>query len=180
MSNRMMRMMCQLSLRAVRRQLPARPQSEETDTKAFPLLPKRKTSLAGSNPRRCTSSATASPKGFSSWDLAVCGAELEAEASIRASRQRHRFTVSCPRRGSERVTFRVNGYAVVERLIAEEYMEETDPARMTWTDQDAEETEEALRTLYRLRADFAERQDLPPSVLKAIESLLEGYEGKRT
>jgi hypothetical protein len=50
---------------------------------------------------------------------------------------------------------------------------------MTWTDQDPEGREEALRTLYRLRAGFAERKDLPPSVLKAIESLIEEYEGNR-
>jgi hypothetical protein len=36
--------------------------------------------------------------------------------------------------------------------------------------------EEALRTLYRLRAQFRERSDLPPHALEAIESLTEEYE----
>ena len=49
---------------------------------------------------------------------------------------------------------------------------------MTPIEQDSEVREEALRTLYRLRANFAERKDLPPSLLKAIESLIYEYEGK--
>jgi hypothetical protein len=41
---------------------------------------------------------------------------------------------------------------------------------------DPEVREEALRTLYRLRAQFRERSDLPPHALEAIESLIEEYE----
>ena len=42
--------------------------------------------------------------------------------------------------------------------------------------------EEALKTLYRLRATLRERDEPPSSVLKAIESLIAQYEDeeKRT
>jgi hypothetical protein len=53
------------------------------------------------------------------------------------------------------------------------------PAQMAATDQNPDVREEALKTLYRLRADFVKRKDLPSSVPKAIESLIEEYEAKR-
>ena len=40
--------------------------------------------------------------------------------------------------------------------------------------------EEALKTLYRLRAEFRERKEPPSSALKAIELLIAQYEEKRT
>jgi hypothetical protein len=79
----------------------------------------------------------------------------------------------------ERITSETTGYAVVEKLIGDEYMRRQIPAQMAPTDQDPDVREEALKTLYRLRADFVKRKDLPPSVPKAIESLIEEYEGKR-
>jgi hypothetical protein len=79
----------------------------------------------------------------------------------------------------ERVTSETTGYAVVEKLIGDDYMRRQIPAQMAPTDQDPDVREEALKTLYRLRADFVKRKDLPPSVPKAIESLIEEYEGKR-
>ena len=36
--------------------------------------------------------------------------------------------------------------------------------------------DEALKTLYRLRAELAQSERRPPSVLKAVESLIEEYE----
>ena len=40
------------------------------------------------------------------------------------------------------------------------------------------ETSEALRTLYRLRAAWNEREDAPPGALKAIGRLIEEYEAE--
>lgn len=40
--------------------------------------------------------------------------------------------------------------------------------------------EEALKTLYRLRAEFRERREPSSSVLRAIESLIAEYEEKRS
>jgi len=40
------------------------------------------------------------------------------------------------------------------------------------------ETSEALRTLYRLRTGWNEREDAPPGALKAIERLIEEYEAE--
>lgn len=48
------------------------------------------------------------------------------------------------------------------------------------TSQDPQVREEALKTLYRLRAEFRERNDASSSVLKAIEALIVEYEEKRT
>jgi hypothetical protein len=39
--------------------------------------------------------------------------------------------------------------------------------------------EEALKTLYRLRAEFRERNDPASSVLEAVESLIAEYENER-
>lgn len=39
-----------------------------------------------------------------------------------------------------------------------------------------EEREEALKTLYRLRAEWKRRKDSPAAALKAIERLIEEYE----
>jgi hypothetical protein len=48
--------------------------------------------------------------------------------------------------------------------------------------QDSQVREEALTTLYRLRAELNEREDGPATMLEAIESLIEKYErqGSRT
>lgn len=40
--------------------------------------------------------------------------------------------------------------------------------------------EEALKTLYRLRAEFRERREPSSSVLRAIESLIAEYEEERS
>jgi hypothetical protein len=48
------------------------------------------------------------------------------------------------------------------------------------TGHDPQVREEALRVLYRLRAQFLERKDRPSSLLKAVESLIVEYEEKRT
>lgn len=44
--------------------------------------------------------------------------------------------------------------------------------------QDPHVDEEALKILYRLRAEFRKRSDPPSSFLKAIESLIGEYEGQ--
>ena len=51
---------------------------------------------------------------------------------------------------------------------------------MAPTDQNAQVRDEALRTLYRLRASLIKQKEQPRGVLKAIESLIEEYEAKRT
>jgi hypothetical protein len=43
--------------------------------------------------------------------------------------------------------------------------------------QDPQVREEALKTLYRLRAELYEREDRSTTMLKAIEKLIEDYEG---
>ena len=43
--------------------------------------------------------------------------------------------------------------------------------------QDPQVREEALKTLYRLRAELSEREDRTATMLKAIEKLIEDYEG---
>jgi hypothetical protein len=43
--------------------------------------------------------------------------------------------------------------------------------------QDPQVREEALKTLYRLRAELYEREDRSTTMLKAIESLIQSYEG---
>ena len=40
--------------------------------------------------------------------------------------------------------------------------------------------DEALKTLYRLRATLGEREEPPSSTLKAIESLIAEYEQERS
>jgi hypothetical protein len=47
-------------------------------------------------------------------------------------------------------------------------------------DQDPQVREEALKTLYRLRADRSKFEDSTSSVFKAIESLIEEYEEERS
>jgi hypothetical protein len=60
-------------------------------------------------------------------------------------------------------------------VIAEDYMEATDPAPMN-PNHDPQVREEALKILYRLRAELYEREDRPATTLKAIERLIEDYE----
>ena len=43
--------------------------------------------------------------------------------------------------------------------------------------QDPQVREEALKTLYRLHAELYEREDRSTTMLKAIEKLIEDYEG---
>lgn len=43
-------------------------------------------------------------------------------------------------------------------------------------EQDGETRQEALRILYRLRADCGKNENTQPHVLQAIESLIEDYE----
>ena len=43
-------------------------------------------------------------------------------------------------------------------------------------EQGRETRQDALRILYRLRADCAKKETTPPHVLQAIESLIEDYE----
>ena len=45
--------------------------------------------------------------------------------------------------------------------------------------EDGEIREEALRILYRLRAELVRRPDRPPGVQQAIETLIEKYEAAR-
>ena len=80
----------------------------------------------------------------------------------------------------ERVIFRDDGYVVVEKLVAQDDLEEMDLVQADPTSHDPQVREEALRTLYRLRAEFRERNDRPSSLLKAVESLIAEYEKKRT
>jgi len=47
---------------------------------------------------------------------------------------------------------------------------------MAPTGKDPEVREEALKTLYRLRAELLEQKEPPPGVLEAIESLIAEYE----
>lgn len=51
---------------------------------------------------------------------------------------------------------------------------------MAPTDQDPEVRDEALRTLYRLRATLIKQEEQPRGVLKAIESLIKEYEANHT
>jgi len=48
------------------------------------------------------------------------------------------------------------------------------------TSHNPEVREEALKTLYRLQAEFRKRREPSSSALKAIESLIAEYEEKRT
>jgi hypothetical protein len=43
--------------------------------------------------------------------------------------------------------------------------------------QDPQVRDEALKTLYRLRAELNELEHRPTTMLKAIETLIEDYEG---
>ncbi len=54
------------------------------------------------------------------------------------------------------------------------------PIQMAPTDQDPEVRDEALRTLYRLRANLIKQEEQPRGVLKAIESLIKEYEANHT
>lgn len=59
-------------------------------------------------------------------------------------------------------------------------MEEAGGAQMDLKDQDPQVREEALKTLYRLRADRSTSGDSTSSILKAIESLIKEYEQERS
>ena len=48
------------------------------------------------------------------------------------------------------------------------------------TSHDPQVRDEALKTLYRLRATLGEREEPPSSTLKAIESLIAEYEQERS
>jgi hypothetical protein len=51
---------------------------------------------------------------------------------------------------------------------------------MDLENQDPQVREEALKTLYRLRADISKSEESTSSVLTAIESLIEEYEDERS
>lgn len=76
----------------------------------------------------------------------------------------------------EPVISRDGGYVVVEMLVAQDDLDEMEPRSAGSTSRDPEVREEALKTLYRLRAEFRERKEPPSSVLKAIELLIAEYE----
>ena len=81
----------------------------------------------------------------------------------------------------ERVISGDDGYVVVDRFVAQDYLGgDGILTQMDPTSQDPHVREEALRTLYRLRAEFRKRNDRSSSLLKAIESLIVEYEEKRT
>jgi hypothetical protein len=72
---------------------------------------------------------------------------------------------------------------VVEKLVGRDFSEEAIPTPMTRTSgavnqsiHTREEREEALKTLYRLRAEWNRQKDSPAAALKAIERLIEEYE----
>ena len=79
---------------------------------------------------------------------------------------------------NERVISRDDGYVVVEKLVAQDDLEEMDLVQTDPTSHNPEVREEALKTLYRLRAEFRERKEPPSSGLKAIELLIAKYEGR--
>ena len=54
------------------------------------------------------------------------------------------------------------------------------PVQMAPTDQNPKVRDEALRTLYRLRANLIRQEEQPRGALRAIESLIKEYEAKRT
>ena len=80
----------------------------------------------------------------------------------------------------ERVISVGDAYAVVEKLIVDEYLKGGASVQMAPIDHDPRVRDEALRTLYRLRANLIMQEEQPRGVLRAIESLIEEYEATRT
>jgi hypothetical protein len=80
---------------------------------------------------------------------------------------------------TERVVSRDDGYAVVEKLVAQDYIRRRIRIQMDPTNHELQVREEALRILYRLRANLAQQDEPPRHVPKAVELLIQEYEQER-